>query len=143
ALIGGQLWGQFLVPAPAVASRMSLDLLGGTKGVLGAAIGGAVAAAVLLRATGHVWSRYADAMVPAVFLGYAIARLACLAEGHVVGTPTDLPWGVAPPTGVETHVEGLHAAAGALVAGAPVHPVAVYHLLAGLLLAVLTYAVRR
>jgi phosphatidylglycerol:prolipoprotein diacylglycerol transferase len=37
----------------------------------------------------------ADAVAPALALGYAIGRIGCFLNGCCYGAPTDLPWGVA------------------------------------------------
>ena len=109
-------------------------LLGGERGVI-IAIAGATAAV-------FAWSALArrpilahlDAMVPAAFLGYAVARMACLVEGHCFGIVTDLPFGIIYAPG--TNAYAAQVAAGLIDPHAarslPVHPTQLYHAAFGL-----------
>ena len=50
----------------------------------------------------------ADALIPALVIGYAIAKIGCFLVGDDYGPPSDLPWAVAfpkgaPPTNVRVH----------------------------------------
>jgi phosphatidylglycerol:prolipoprotein diacylglycerol transferase len=52
-----------------------------------------------------VWE-LADAVAPALALGYAIGRIGCFLVGDDYGRPTDLPWGVAFPVGLPPTTAG-------------------------------------
>ncbi len=50
----------------------------------------------------------ADAIIPALVIGYAIAKIGCFLVGDDYGPPSDLPWAMAfpkgaPPTNVRVH----------------------------------------
>lgn len=55
-----------------------------------------------------------DIFAPLVCLGYSLGRLACLASGCCYGKPTDMPWGMVFPKGVEAP------------AGVSLHPTQLY-----------------
>lgn len=82
----------------------------------------------------------ADAVVPALALGYAIGRIGCFLVGDDYGRPTDLPWGVAFKDGLPSTTAGeLRQAFGVdIPASIPdtemlrVHPTQIYESLAGL-----------
>jgi phosphatidylglycerol:prolipoprotein diacylglycerol transferase len=65
--------------------------------------GGFILAAALiwwrLRARKLPVLRFADAIAPALALGYAVGRVGCFLVGDDYGGPTGLPWGVAFPHG--------------------------------------------
>jgi len=48
----------------------------------------------------------ADALAPALALGYAIGRIGCFLVGDDYGAPTSLPWGVAFPVGLPPTTAG-------------------------------------
>jgi phosphatidylglycerol---prolipoprotein diacylglyceryl transferase len=84
----------------------------------------------------------ADAIAPALPLGYAIGRIGCFLVGDDYGRPTDLPWGVKFPVGLPpTDVANLRdlfgiqfpssMAADQLV---PVHPTQLYETLLSLII---------
>jgi phosphatidylglycerol:prolipoprotein diacylglycerol transferase len=52
-----------------------------------------------------VWP-LADAVAPALALGYAIGRIGCFLVGDDYGRPTDLPWGMAFPVGLPPTTAG-------------------------------------
>ena len=103
--------------------------------------GGAVLALVL--ATMFVALRYrispgklGDAMVPAVGLGIAIARIGCFLQGCCYGTPCSWPWCVAFPQ--PSNVWDRHRVSGLVppdaTHSAPVHPLQLYFAAVGLLI---------
>lgn len=49
---------------------------------------------------------FADAMAPALAIGYAIGRVGCFLVGDDYGGPTDQPWGVAFPNGAPPSTAG-------------------------------------
>jgi phosphatidylglycerol---prolipoprotein diacylglyceryl transferase len=61
----------------------------------GGIFGGLLGLFVYLRRQGQPFLRWADACVPAVFIGQAIARWGNFANQELYGRPTDLPWGIA------------------------------------------------
>lgn len=90
-------------------------------------IGAMVAAAVVHRRTGTPLLVLLDLLTVAGALIFAVGRIGNFIEGGVIGTVTDLPWGVKVPG-----VEGLR------------HPVALYDGVKNfLLLPVLVYVLRR
>jgi phosphatidylglycerol---prolipoprotein diacylglyceryl transferase len=84
----------------------------------------------------------ADAVVPALALGYAIGRIGCFLVGDDYGRPTNLPWGIAFPNGLPSTTAGeLRQAFGVdIPASIPdtellrVHPTQLYEMLAGLVI---------
>ena len=82
------------------------DLLHGLMGGAGftwygGLVGGVVAVIVLARFRRLPLGIVANAMAPAVALGYAIARIGCLLAGDgTYGRPSDLPWAIAFPRGM-------------------------------------------
>lgn len=88
--------------------------------------GGAVGAIL----AAFIWTRFRkiellplmDLVAPTLGFGYALGRLGCLAAGCCYGTPTDLPWGIAFPEGVEAPM------------GVSLHPTQIYGMLAGILI---------
>ena len=66
----------------------------GGIGIIGALIGGFVAAVWFSRKKGIPLLRFADVLAPAVPLGQTIGQFACLANGDAYGRPTDLPWAI-------------------------------------------------
>lgn len=129
ALVGGRLWSALA----GLADIGTLDW-SGPRGVLGAFLGALAAAAGYL-----LWRRrpvldYADAAVPAVAIGYAVARVGCLLAGDDFGIPTDGGWGVCFAPGSEAYA--VHLARGWIAPGAvlslAVHPTQLYHALVGI-----------
>jgi phosphatidylglycerol:prolipoprotein diacylglycerol transferase len=84
----------------------------------------------------------ADAVAPALALGYAIGRIGCFLVGDDYGRPTSLPWGVAfpvglPPTTAGALRETFHLALPASLSDdalVRVHPTQVYETLACLVI---------
>jgi len=83
----------------------------------------------------------ADAVAPALALGYAIGRIGCFLVGDDYGRPTNLPWGVAFPVGLPPTTAGeLRHFQVAVPAGIPddqllrVHPTQIYETLSCLLI---------
>jgi phosphatidylglycerol:prolipoprotein diacylglycerol transferase len=130
ALIGGSLWTAMGSPGAGLLEA----LMAGERGVIGALAGAALAAVGWLAVTRRAVLAYFDAMVPAAFLGYAVARMACLVDGHCFGTLTDLAIGITYPPG--TGAYAAQVAAGLIAPDAtrslPVHPTQLYHAALGL-----------
>ena len=111
----------------------------------GAIVGAVVALAIAPPRSGVPAWRLADAIVPVVGVGIAIARLGCFLHGCCFGIPCALPWCVTFPA--DSYVYQLHASLGLLPPGAarsaPVHPLQLYFAGAGLLVTATALAVRR
>jgi phosphatidylglycerol:prolipoprotein diacylglycerol transferase len=108
----------------------------GGKSWYGGLFGGALGALVGFRIARCPVLRYADAMVPAVVLGYAIGRIGCFFNGDDYGMPSSLPWAVqyGPDTEAfydQAHTHLIDASARLTV---PVHPTQLYHSLLGVFL---------
>lgn len=131
ALLAGSLW------TATVSSDAGLleVVLTGERGVMAALAGAAAAGVAWLAFTRRPVLAYVDAVMPAVFLGYAIARLACFVDGHCFGIVTDLPFGITYPAGTNAHAAQV--AAGLIGTDAarsmPTHPTQLYHAAAGVL----------
>ena len=111
----------------------------GGKAWYGGLIGGALGALVVLRLSGRPVLRYADAIAPAVMLGYAIGRIGCFFHGDDYGTPTSLPWAIR--YGADTEALDGQVAQRLIDPQAaltvPIHPTQLYHSLFGLVLFVI------
>ncbi len=84
----------------------------------GAFLGMAICAPFICRAYRLPLGRFADALVPTVGLGIAIARVGCVLQGCCFGKPCHAPWCVVLPN-----------------SAGPVHPLPVYYALVALLVA--------
>jgi len=75
----------------------------------GALLGALLATFVFTRLNDMKLSRILDAAAPAAILAYAIARMGCFLSGDDChGIPTDLPWGMSFPNGIEPTTEKVH-----------------------------------
>jgi phosphatidylglycerol:prolipoprotein diacylglycerol transferase len=130
AVLGGSLWTALVSPGTTFLEA----LFTGERGLMGALVGVAIVVLGWLALTHRPILTYVDAVVPAAFLGYAIARMACLIEGHCFGIPTDLWFGITYAPGTNAYV--VQAAAGLIEPDAarslPVHPTQLYHAALGL-----------
>ncbi|MBV1908902.1 MAG: prolipoprotein diacylglyceryl transferase [Kangiellaceae bacterium] len=89
----------------------SLDLLFSGKGFSsqGALIGALIATFLFSRITQIKLSCILDSAAPAAILAYGIARIGCFMSGDDChGLPTDLPWGMSFPNGIEPTDENVH-----------------------------------
>lgn len=66
----------------------------GGIGIIGALIGGFLAAVWFCRKRRIPLLRFADILAPAAPLGQTLGQFACLANGDAYGRPTDLPWAI-------------------------------------------------
>jgi len=100
----------------------------------GGFVGGIAGAALYVRRSQLDALRYFDAAVPAVGLGYFLARIGCFLNGCDFGAPSNLPWSVQFP--MDSAAFHFQRAAGLLGPEATeslsVHPVQLYLGLAGL-----------
>jgi phosphatidylglycerol:prolipoprotein diacylglycerol transferase len=60
--------------------------------ILGAILGGTVAAAVYAKITRLPIGRLADTLTPGLILALMVGRIGCIINGDVFGKPTTLPW---------------------------------------------------
>ena len=83
----------------------------------GGFIGGLAAFSCVVLKRRLRWLQLADAVAPALAIGYAIGRIGCLLSGDGdYGKPSDLPWAMAFPNGTVPTL-------------APVHPTPIYEAL--------------
>lgn len=76
--------------------------------------------------------RLADSATPALALAAALARVGCLLNGCCYGVPTNMPWGIACPTGDAHLAQILSGNIGLFDAPLPVHPTQVYEAVAAI-----------
>jgi len=139
AAIAFGIWGSHLLGIPVYGTEGPLVWLRvweGGKSWYGGLFGGALAAMLVFRLARRPVLRYADAMVPAVALGYAIGRVGCFFHGDDYGSPSSVPWAVQYGPGTEAHWAQVQAHL--IDAAAPltvsVHPTQLYHSLLGVIL---------
>jgi phosphatidylglycerol:prolipoprotein diacylglycerol transferase len=97
----------------------------------GGLIGGLVAGILFVRRYGLPFWRLADILAPAIILGQAVGRLACLFNGDAFGKPSNLPWAI---------IFTNEAAPAPL--GVPLHPTQLYEFLWDLLVFTLIWRLR-
>lgn len=140
AAAAGGVWGSHLLGIRVYGTDGEpwywLRVWDGPKSWYGGLIGGAVSAFLALRLARKPLLRHADAIAPAVALGYAIGRIGCFLHGDDYGTVTSVPWAVRYRAGTEAFFaqvqHGLIPPSAQLTL--PVHPVQLYHCAFGLLL---------
>ena len=136
ALLGG-LWGSHLlslyVHGTNGAPLAWLRIWDGGS-YYGGLVGGALAGMACLRLRKLSILAYADAIAPAVSLGYAIGRIGCFLNGDDYGALTRLPWAVVYPPGTEAYAAHLNRGwiAPAAPVSLPIHPAQLYASLLGL-----------
>ncbi|MFZ4856826.1 MAG: prolipoprotein diacylglyceryl transferase [Desulfuromonadaceae bacterium] len=142
ALNGGHLLHALSHPKELAADPLLLfRVMDGGKAVFGAFCGAGFLGWLYLRWQREPFLRYADAVMPAIALGYAIVRAGCFLNGDDFGTVSTVPWAVQFPQGTEAFIS--HVNRGLITAGStsslPVHPTQLYHVAAGLLLYILLH----
>lgn len=131
ALAGG-LWGShvlaLLVHGSDGDASAWLRFWAGGKSYFGGVLGGAAAGALYLRARRLPLPAYADAVVPAVALGYGLGRVGCFLNGDDYGAVTRLAWAVQYPPGTEAFEAHLDRGwvGPAAQLSLPIHPVQLY-----------------
>ncbi|HEX2924222.1 MAG TPA: prolipoprotein diacylglyceryl transferase, partial [Chloroflexota bacterium] len=109
-----------------------LYIQNGGLAIYGAILGGVAAGAVYSRRHGLSIGRMADLAAPAIVLGQAIGRIGCLINGDALGSPTNLPWGVA----------YLNPEAMAPSLGVAYHPTPAYEMIGDILIFALLWRLR-
>ncbi|MFQ5684479.1 MAG: prolipoprotein diacylglyceryl transferase [Candidatus Binatia bacterium] len=66
----------------------------GGIGIIGAILGGLIAALWYCRKKNISFLRFADVLAPGIPLGQTVGQFACLLNGDSWGKPTDLPWAI-------------------------------------------------
>lgn len=100
----------------------------------GGIVAGAIVGLVVARRLAMPAWRVADALTPSVALGTMFGRVGCYLNGCCYGKPTDLAWGVTYPP---DSFPGLE------FGQVPIHPSQLYFALAGLLLFVVLWLIRK
>lgn len=95
----------------------------------GGFLGGLLAVTLLVRRKKISWLLIADVLSPYLILGYAIGRVGCFLAGCCHGIPSNLPWAIAFPNGVEPTT-------------VPVHPTQLYEVTMGLIIFTFLYRYR-
>jgi len=75
---------------------------------LGGLMGGTIMVSILAIRRGFKWFEFADMVAPLIIMGYAIGRIGCLLAGDDYGVPTDLPWAVSFPEGLDPTNDFVH-----------------------------------
>jgi phosphatidylglycerol---prolipoprotein diacylglyceryl transferase len=137
ALSGGHVLHVFGVPKTLLHDPWLLvRFLEGGKGVFGALFGACCFGWLYLRWRQVSFLAYADAAVPAIAFGYAVARFGCFLNGDDFGTLSEVPWAVR--FAYSTAAFSSHVAAGWVEAqdtlSLPVHPAQLYHAATGVVL---------
>ncbi len=91
----------------------------GGIGIIGALLGGTVAAVWYCRSRRISFLAFADVLAPGMALGQTVGQLACLANGDSYGRPTDLTWAI-----VYTDPRSL------APLNVPLHPIELYEMAA-------------
>src|SRR2546428_4697379 len=121
----------FADPWPLLISRFGFAWFGGF-------LGGFAALLILGRREKIPTLAFLDASSPAAAVGYAIGRIGCLLSGDGdYGIPTNLPWGMSFPNGLEPTTKAC------LERGWPascnVHPTPIYEFLGGVIIRALLW----
>jgi phosphatidylglycerol---prolipoprotein diacylglyceryl transferase len=145
-LAGGRL--HYLLNRPDAFHGSWLDaiwLFGGPFHLPGGLIAVVLATPWLCRRHGIPAARFGDAITPAIGVGIAVVRLGCFLESCCYGTPCNHAWCLAFPVGSLPFE--AHQRAGILTADAtgslPIHPLQLYFLAAGVLIALVGLARQR
>lgn len=138
--IGGAIGGGFLlsfVDNQASQSFQSINLITVityNKGTFGAFLGTAIFSAAYLYHCRESFLKYADVAIPAIALGYAIARIGCFINGDDFGALTNIPWAVSFENGTVAYYAHMQRGWIDVSSGQSllVHPAQLYSSLVGL-----------
>ena len=101
--------------------------------ILGAILGGTLAAAIYARITHISLGRLADVITPGLLLAQAVGRIGCIINGDAYGKETSLPWGL-----VYTHPN----AGSTTLLGVEGHPSPVYEIILDFLIFAVIWKLR-
>lgn len=104
----------------------------GGLGIIGALVGGFLAALWYCRKMGLSFWRLADTLAPGIILGQAAGILACLANGDSYGKATDLAWAI-----TYTNPRAM------APLNVPLHPIELYEMAAYLLVFLVVWGTRQ
>jgi len=123
-IVGAKLWHVLDSPGDFQADGWAVLWSTGGFAWFGGLVAGILALLVQGKRAGLGGLRTLDLAAPAAAVGYAIGRIGCLTSGDGdYGIPTNLPWGMGFPDGIEPTPPGVR-----------VHPTPIYELIAGLLI---------
>jgi len=132
-LVGARLY-YVVFSKPAYFVQHPLEVVAiwhGGIGIIGAVLGGLIAALWYCRKKGLSFWRFADTLAPGAALGQAAGVIACLLNGDSYGRPADLAWAI-------TYTDPRAMAP----LNVPLHPVELYELAAYLLVFFLVWRTR-
>lgn len=133
-LIGARLY-FILFSDPVSYLRKPWEILAvwhGGIGVIGALIGGFLAALWFCRSKNIPLLKFADVLVPGIALGQTLGQFACLANGDSYGRPTDLPWAI-------TYTDPRSFAP----LNVPLHPIEIYEMAAYFVVFLILWSTRK
>lgn len=104
----------------------------GGIGIIGAFLGGFLAALWYCRRKKISFWRFADTLAPGLALGQTMGMFACLLNGDSYGKPTDLPWAI-----IFTDPRAM------APLNIPLHPIEVYEIIAYFLVFLLVWLTRK
>lgn len=107
AIIFARIWHVFFFQWPYYSNNLSeiFAIWNGGISILGALIGGFIAIAVFCRIHRISFWEFSDLLAPAIILGQAIGRIACLLNGDAFGSPTGTEFGLVYPEGTMAYDE--------------------------------------
>jgi phosphatidylglycerol---prolipoprotein diacylglyceryl transferase len=138
ALVGGILGARLyfvLFSKPAYYLENPWEIIAiwhGGIGVIGAVLGGWLAAVWYCRANKVSFRRFADSLALGIPLGQTVGQLACLLNGDSYGKATDLPWAI-------TFTDPRSLAP----VNTPLHPIEIYEMVGYFLVFLLVWKTRK
>lgn len=133
-LVGARLY-FVLFSEPAYYLQKPWEILAiwrGGIGIIGALLGGGLAALWYCRRKDLPFWRFADTLAPGAILGQAVGIFACLLNGDSYGKASDVPWAI-------TYTDPRAMAP----LNVPLHPVELYEMAAYFLVFILVWATRK
>jgi len=107
-IFGSKLY--FAIDVSLREGRPFFDLLFARDGITwyGGLIGGTLIGAIGCRQVGISIKQFADCAAVAAAVGQSIGRIGCFLVGDDYGRPTDVPWGVTFPNGIQPVYDPVH-----------------------------------
>ena len=142
-LVGARLWAAATAADPFFGSPGEvLELRFGNMAIFGGLLGAALSGVAAARVARVPVTRLADAAAPAVGVGIVLLRTGCLLAGCCFGKATGLPWGITYPEGSLAHgYQATQSPVLLLIGPQPVHPLPIYEMLAGAVLALVALVI--